>query len=66
MTLLEAIAHIASELAILKNWRMISISIESADSDNKNLLEAKCYPIKSEDPIMEFKLTFDQGLVEKK
>lgn len=66
MTLLEAIAHIASELALLKNWKMISISIESANSDNKNLLQAKCYPIKSEDPIMEFKLTFDQGLVEKK
>ena len=66
MTMLEAIAHMASELSLAKTWKMISISIEPADSDNKNLLQAKCYPVNSEDPITEFKLTFNQELVEKK
>ena len=66
MTLLEAIAHMASELALLKTWKMVSIKIEEPDSENKNLLEAKCYPVNSDDPIMTFSLTFDQGLVGKK
>lgn len=67
MTLLEAIATMASEMEIVKTWRMVSIEIKDVkDETDKSLVEARCYPINPNDPVAVFKLTYDEKIVEKK
>ncbi len=67
MTMLEAIATMATELTFSKVWKQVSIEV-SMDTEGKdrNLIKAKCYPIDPKDPIAVFNLSFDQELVQKK
>jgi len=64
MSLLEAIATMASELSYSKQWKQVSIEVNFAD-ENKTLIKAKCYPIIPTDPVAIFNLTFDQELVKR-
>jgi len=64
LSLLEAIATMASELSYSKQWKQVSIEVNFAD-ENRTLIKAKCYPINSAEPIAIFNLTFDTELVKK-
>jgi len=67
MSLLEAIATMASELSYSKQWKQVSIEVNFAEEGkDRNLIKAKCYPINPSDPIAVFNLSFDQELVQKK
>lgn len=67
MTLLEAIATMASELTYSKQWKQVSIEVNfDVEGKDKNLIKAKCYPINPSDPVAIFNLSFDQELVQKK
>jgi len=65
LSLLEAIATMASELSYSKQWKQVSIEVNFAD-ETKQLIKAKCYPINPADPVAIFNLTFDQELIQKK